>query len=499
MFGWFNHANVYGISEYDGQKWFSGTASSSRARSSARISPSTRHKRPPRIFTQTQAAAAPHLTLDPTKVYVALNVLDSGDATWYWQSRQRQVWADPVRGSVPIGWCLNPTLKDTMPLVLKWYYQNATPNDYFFAAPSGLGYMFTTHYGEIFDDPDAVWDEFISFTASYCSATGLDAVETYDGGWGKPSPPPAKMMARYTSGIPGLRAMLPDFGHHDAMSPDNADYLFDGVPVFHALTRWNPSFTVSGPGRGCRLHGPADHAEHPHPAACLHEHLHAELDDVPHPDPAGGSGASVAHGAGHPWAATGPEPAVDGRAQLGSQRRLRKAGLASWLYFSRGPAAGTAQQVTSDRPGGGVMLRITRTTTGAFATEDLVLQTTNETWFPNAQVRPGHDLRLQFLAKSGLNSSQPFQLLCTFMDSPDAGDPLTEVVVGPEPRQSFTATTTWQLFTMNMQAPASGVRRVQLGLRLATADLTGLTGDLYLDDVALFESGNTTVADWSLY
>ena len=140
VLGWFNNANDYGISEYAGQKWFSGYGKFIPGTEfSTNLTVHSAINIPPETFRQTQATSAPRLILDPTKVYVALNVLDSGDATWYWESRQRQVWDDSVRGSVPIGWCLNPTLRDTMPLVLKWYYEHAAPNDYFFAAPSGPG------------------------------------------------------------------------------------------------------------------------------------------------------------------------------------------------------------------------------------------------------------------------------------------------------------------------------------------------------------------------
>ena len=307
------------------------------------------------------------------------------------------------------------------------------------------------------------------------------------------------MMARFTSGIPGLKGMLPDFGWHDAMSPDHADYLFDGVPVFHCLTRWNPAFTTSDPNQDVAYTIQQIIANTPTQRPAFMNTFMLSWTMFPTQI------RQVAQGLPSYMVPVTLGQMLDLNQQWLAARNwvlngdFEKTGLANWIYFKRGSAAGTAQQVTSDRPGGGTALHITRTSTGSFASEDLVLQTTNDTWFPSAQVRPGHDLLLQFLAKTSQSPSQPFQVICTYMDSPDAGNPLAEIVVGPEPRQSFSADAVWRPFTLALQAPASGARRVQIALRLAGADLAGLAGDLYIDDVSLHETGQSAVTDWSLY
>ena len=53
-------------------------------------------------------------------------------------------WAHPHRGSVPIGWGLNPTLATTMPVGLDMYYQQAVPSNDGFVAFSAQ-YAFPEH------------------------------------------------------------------------------------------------------------------------------------------------------------------------------------------------------------------------------------------------------------------------------------------------------------------------------------------------------------------
>jgi hypothetical protein len=49
--------------------------------------------------------------------------MDSGDALWYWEHYQPKMWADPRRGSIPIGWCMNVTLYDMLPLALDRFHE----------------------------------------------------------------------------------------------------------------------------------------------------------------------------------------------------------------------------------------------------------------------------------------------------------------------------------------------------------------------------------------
>ncbi len=51
-------------------------------------------------------------------------------------------WLKPGRGSVPYAWEVNMYLYNYAPAILQYYYQQATPNDYFIGALGGPSYMY---------------------------------------------------------------------------------------------------------------------------------------------------------------------------------------------------------------------------------------------------------------------------------------------------------------------------------------------------------------------
>lgn len=51
-------------------------------------------------------------------------------------------WTKPGRGSMPYAWEVTINWQWMAPVLLEFYYSNATPNDYFFGALSGPGYMY---------------------------------------------------------------------------------------------------------------------------------------------------------------------------------------------------------------------------------------------------------------------------------------------------------------------------------------------------------------------
>ena len=248
VMGWPAHGDHKGIQEYTGVRWLSeygkfvpGTEFCSNLSVHSAIRP------PAEVFRQKHAEEnAPPAT---GKTYLAVNILDSGDALWYWQLHQRKIWADPVRGQVPIGWCMNVTLNDTLPLVQQWYYEHATANDTFFAAISGLGYMNTQVYASRFrtEDRERIWKEYVELTDAYCGKLDIGGVALYNGSWGETTPPDSEVFRHFTRGMPHLRYILADLGRHENIQPDKACYVVDSVPVFHTLTRfqvWSSSADV---------------------------------------------------------------------------------------------------------------------------------------------------------------------------------------------------------------------------------------------------------------
>lgn len=250
VMGWPMHGDHKGIPEYTGVRWLSeygkfvpGTEFCTNLTIHSAIHPdenAIRWQRPPN-------AAPPELQRD--RVYLSVNILDSGDALWYWQLYQRKIWADATRGSVPIGWSMNVALSDTQPLVLQWYCEHATPNDSFFAAISGLGYMNTPVYASRFraEDRERIWREYVEQTDRYCQRIGLDGVELYNGGWSEHTPPSPDTFQRFTRGMKHLDYILADLGRHECTGPETANELVDGTAVFHTLTRfqaWSSSAEV---------------------------------------------------------------------------------------------------------------------------------------------------------------------------------------------------------------------------------------------------------------
>ena len=82
------------------------------------------------------AAAAVHtvafLMSDGDNVQFLLNSFATG-AAW---------WASPARGQVPMGWTISPSLVDLAPVVAKYIYDSASPQDDLVAGVSGWGYAY---------------------------------------------------------------------------------------------------------------------------------------------------------------------------------------------------------------------------------------------------------------------------------------------------------------------------------------------------------------------
>lgn len=178
--------------------------------------------------------------LDPSKVYVTITQFDSGDAPWYWELAQQGNWQDKARGTYPMGWCVGPSTLDLLPDVMQWYYEHATPNDNFFCAISGAGYMMPPHYATKVADPEKTWREYMALTSDYMKQLDLRIVSLHMGSWGEPvTYGDSKLFKRYVDGIPGLKGILSDFGGMESLDPKRTNhYTYGGAPVFHTRNRW---------------------------------------------------------------------------------------------------------------------------------------------------------------------------------------------------------------------------------------------------------------------
>jgi hypothetical protein len=192
----------------------------------------------------------PAPTVDENKVYVALDILDSGDAPHYWMTNQYRVFQDPARGSVPINWSLGVATAELYPAVLAWHYDNATLADTFFCGLSGLGYMFPyLGYASRRSDADLTWRELLSATDASMRDLQLKAIVLYTDSW-KPFPRDAydPITMRYIDNVPSATLLILGMGRDGDSNPEPNYLLGDrNVLVSHAMTRWDPQNTGRNP------------------------------------------------------------------------------------------------------------------------------------------------------------------------------------------------------------------------------------------------------------
>jgi len=74
------------------------------------------------------------------KRFVTLYIGDYDSSAWLY-SWIPNIWNDPKRGEMPIGWAFNPNLADRSSVAMIYTRQTRTSNDFFIAGDSGAGYI----------------------------------------------------------------------------------------------------------------------------------------------------------------------------------------------------------------------------------------------------------------------------------------------------------------------------------------------------------------------
>lgn len=237
---WYAGEQFQGISEYGGLVWAGGFgkptichdwSTNSSIQSAIRVDPMVFRQKPVRAR-----------KFQRDKVYVAVNIIESGDAPWYWARCQPKVWRDANRGKVPISWCVGPATLDISPAILEWYYRNLAPTDCFFTAVSGAAYMMPIYFAKKTAHPDAVWKDFFALTDLYMRRLDHDIVSLHMDAWGV-SPPhyeDSAIFRAYADNLPRLRSILADFGRMENLDLNRANHRTSrNVTVFHCLNRWD--------------------------------------------------------------------------------------------------------------------------------------------------------------------------------------------------------------------------------------------------------------------
>ncbi len=158
------------------------------------------------------------------KAYVSFTMSD-GDNLQYDQHRMAGLWRDPVRGSIPIGWTISPSLIQTAPSMAAYYMSTASPNDELIAGPSGAGYMFPS------DWPQEHLPGFLRLTGELMQAMKLSVIEVLDTGSGQAFTNPG-LQAEYVNVLSpfGVKGILSGSGQKQSSWS-----IVSGVPVLQNL------------------------------------------------------------------------------------------------------------------------------------------------------------------------------------------------------------------------------------------------------------------------
>lgn len=173
--------------------------------------------------------------IENDKIYITVSVTD-GDNLQYVQQhfRSPQWWEDPNRGSVPIGWSMNPVAAELMPDILEYFQSTATPNDEFFCSTAGIGLVTPALYGkDLYSDNRKLYQEYIGLTGSLMKLTGMTMVALGDTSivpWTRAD------FADWTDQLKWLDGVLGDYGRSIGVSTDNHLYFSsNNIPVIRSL------------------------------------------------------------------------------------------------------------------------------------------------------------------------------------------------------------------------------------------------------------------------
>jgi len=167
------------------------------------------------IKTYQPSASIPQLT---NKIYLSLTMVE-GDNVQYDQHRMRQMWDDPTRGQLPLGWSISVLLLDIAPAMLSYYQQTQTENDLLVAGPSGAGYTYPVMW------PASTLPKFMSRSGAYMQRTGMRTLFAYNRDSSTDVPLSSSLVNLYKRNIPGLEGIVYNYETTSQAS------LIDGLPV----------------------------------------------------------------------------------------------------------------------------------------------------------------------------------------------------------------------------------------------------------------------------
>ena len=177
------------------------------------------------------------------KVYCAF-IRSDGDGMNFIRYYYRQLFDDPERGKVPLGWQLGTTVSDLMPDIADYYYKHAQPGDCFVNALTGIGYIWEEWYAKGYPATQRpkILQEYQQLSSNYRQRIDATVMST-----GNEMPAPLLKLFGSEKGIKGIFA---NYVRSDETTLDNIVTEVAGIPVFRdvmGLASWlseNMDFTT---------------------------------------------------------------------------------------------------------------------------------------------------------------------------------------------------------------------------------------------------------------
>jgi len=196
-------------------------------------------KNPPETYKQVKVRSKKFRDYDPTKKYVALIMIESGDSPAYLQYgiNQRQ-WSDPYRGQVPISYGITPSIRFLLPGLAKYLYETATENDFFFCSISGAGYCYPLEgYCDLTSDPAKYKKEYFEMTAANMQLLDMDMMGLYSHPGSKWTTSDKQLVKTYIQPMKGLKSVIAEM-NRVGYTGANGNEIMDSVTIHHNLTFW---------------------------------------------------------------------------------------------------------------------------------------------------------------------------------------------------------------------------------------------------------------------
>lgn len=185
------------------------------------------------VLRQKKAAKVP---LDRNKVYFSF-VRSDGDGWNFHRDYYRKLFDDPQHGRFPLAWQVGPHALDAIPDIIDYYYQHATPNDYFVNALTGIGYIHEQRYAQNYPpaEREEILRQYMRLSASYLKRLDTEVLVTY-------AEMRPELLEQFAS-IQGVKGICANYGRCMPCTTFPVETTLKnvlsevaGVPVFRAVT-----------------------------------------------------------------------------------------------------------------------------------------------------------------------------------------------------------------------------------------------------------------------